>query len=63
MYKYVYVYMCARLQGDKLVFVGDLVGKGPYSAAVVRVAMQEEALCVVGNHEHLLLKWRHSPER
>jgi hypothetical protein len=45
------------------VFVGDLVGKGPYSAAVVRVAMQEEALCVVGNHEHLLLKWRHSPER
>lgn len=36
---------------DSLVFVGDLVAKGPNSAAVVALAMRHGALAVRGNHD------------
>ncbi len=40
---------------DRLVFVGDLVAKGPDSAGVVRRARRLGALAVLGNHDaHLL---------
>lgn len=40
---------------DRLVFVGDLVAKGPDSAGVVQRAIELGALAVLGNHDaHLL---------
>lgn len=40
---------------DRLVFVGDLVAKGPDSAGVVQRALDLGALAVLGNHDaHLL---------
>jgi protein phosphatase len=45
----------------KLVFVGDLVDRGPKTPEVLRLAMRMvragQALCVLGNHEAKLLKW------
>ena len=48
-------------QGRKLVFVGDLVDRGPQSPQVLQLVMRlvkaGQALCVLGNHEAKLLKW------
>ena len=41
---------------DKVVFVGDLVGKGPYSEKVVQYAMDINAVSVRGNHEDVLIR-------
>ena len=47
-------------QGRKVVFVGDLVDRGPDSPAVLRMAMgmvaAGHALCVPGNHENKLVR-------
>jgi protein phosphatase len=47
-------------EGRKLVFLGDLVDRGPDSPAVLRLAMKSvaagHALCVPGNHDMKLLK-------
>jgi len=45
-------------RGDRLVFVGDLVAKGPDSPAVVQLARERGALGVRGNHEAHLLRFR-----
>lgn len=37
--------------GAQLVFVGDLVNKGPKNVECVKLAMEHNALCVRGNHE------------
>lgn len=44
---------------DRIISVGDLVRKGPDSAAVIRWAMETPNLrCVLGNHEErLLTRW------
>lgn len=42
--------------GDHLVFVGDLVNKGPDSAGVVALAMDVGASAVRGNHEDNVLR-------
>ena len=44
--------------GDRLVFVGDLVARGPDSLGVLDVVRRTGALVVRGNHEHKLLQWR-----
>jgi protein phosphatase len=47
--------------GRKVVFVGDLVDRGPASPDALRIAMQMvadgAALCVQGNHERKLGRW------
>ena len=44
--------------GDRLVFVGDLVARGPDSLGVLDIARRTGALIVRGNHEQKLLDWR-----
>ena len=39
----------------ELAFVGDLINRGPDSAGVLRVAREQSAHVVVGNHEDALL--------
>ena len=43
--------------GDRLIFVGDLVARGPDSLGVLDVARRTGALIVRGNHEQKLLDW------
>lgn len=49
---------------DRLVFVGDLVNKGPKSLDVVRFVRDSGSLCVRGNHDDAALsayyKWVHA---
>ena len=44
--------------GDRLVFVGDLIARGPDSLGVLDIARQTGAVIVRGNHEEKLLRWR-----
>ena len=44
-----------RKETDKVVFVGDLVNKGPYSAEVVKFVRKIGARCVRGNHDDAAL--------
>ena len=50
------VAMIAPTQHDQLYFVGDLIDRGPKSAQVVEFVRQGNYSCVLGNHEHLLLR-------
>ncbi len=43
---------------DRVVFVGDLVARGPDSRGVLRIARELSAACVRGNHEERLLAAR-----
>jgi predicted phosphodiesterase len=43
-------------RGDRVVFVGDLINKGPESAGVVQYAMAINATTVRGNHEDKVLR-------
>ncbi|EDX86468.1 Ser/Thr protein phosphatase family protein [Synechococcus sp. PCC 7335] len=49
------VAMVSPLPTDTLHFVGDLIDRGPLSAKVVEFVRQGNHICVLGNHEHLLL--------
>lgn len=44
--------------GDRLVFVGDLIARGPDSIGVLDVARRTGAVIVRGNHEQKLVEWR-----
>jgi len=48
-------------EGRRIVFLGDLVNRGPRSLDALRLAMRMTeagaALCLPGNHENLLLRW------
>ena len=43
-------------RGDRVIFVGDLVNKGPKSSGVVQYAMDINATSVRGNHEDKVLR-------
>ncbi len=54
-------HLLARMRvkdGDRVVFVGDLVAKGPRSQAVVARARELGAVTVRGNHEEHVLAYR-----
>lgn len=42
-----------------LIFVGDLCDKGNFSKEVIDFVIQNNHLCVKGNHEHLMEKYMH----
>jgi hypothetical protein len=44
--------------GDRLIFVGDLIARGPDSLGVLDVARRTGAVVVRGNHEQKLIAWR-----
>ena len=44
--------------GDRLIFVGDLVARGPDSLGVLDVVRRTGAVVVRGNHEQRILDWR-----
>jgi len=44
--------------GDQVIFLGDLVAKGPDSAGVVHLAREIDAKAVRGNHDHEVVRWR-----
>ena len=48
----------AFASGDRLVFVGDLIARGPDSLGVLDVARRTGAIVVRGNHEQKLIDWR-----
>jgi serine/threonine protein phosphatase 1 len=41
---------------DQIYFVGDLIDRGPKSAQVVQFVRESGYVCVLGNHEQLLLE-------
>ncbi len=51
----------AFASGDRLIFVGDLVARGPDSLGVLDVARRTGAIVVRGNHEQKLLDLRAAP--
>jgi predicted phosphodiesterase len=55
---------CDHTAADQVIFVGDLVGKGPDSLGVLQRAIALKAKGVRGNHDELVLRWfRASPEQ
>ncbi len=51
----------AFTSGDRLIFVGDLIARGPDSLGVLDVARRTGAIIVRGNHEEKLIAWRTDP--
>ena len=51
---------CAHKSDDQVILVGDLVAKGPDSAAVVQFARESGFLAVLGNHDDHVLVARQS---
>jgi diadenosine tetraphosphatase ApaH/serine/threonine PP2A family protein phosphatase len=55
--------LCGFGSGVRLVFVGDLVAKGPNSQGVVQLAREAGAIAVLGNHDAHVLRARQSEGR
>ncbi len=52
---------------DTIIFLGDYIGRGPSSKQVIEDILQlkkehEKVICLLGNHENLLLEYVKSPE-
>ncbi len=58
--------LIARLEltrDDRLVFLGDLVNRGPDSCKVLDLVRANRAIALLGNHELRLLKYRRTNDR
>lgn len=58
--------MLSRLtlaKGDRLVLLGDLVNRGPNSAKVIDLALENGAISLLGNHEMRLLKYQRTVDK
>lgn len=44
-------------QFDRLILLGDLIDRGPYSLEMVQRARNMDLECLMGNHEFAFLKW------
>jgi predicted phosphodiesterase len=49
--------------GDRLVLLGDIVNRGPDSTRVIDLARATGSVCLLGNHELRLLKFRRTGDR
>jgi len=49
--------LCDYRPGDQVVFLGDLVSKGPDSISVVQMAREIGAIAVRGNHDFEVIRW------
>lgn len=49
---------CDYKTGDDVVFVGDIIGRGPSSKAVLQWIEKTGSRSVLGNHEQALIEWR-----
>jgi hypothetical protein len=49
---------CAYAEGDQIVFVGDIVAKGPDSRGVLQMYRELRARSVRGNHDQAVLRWQ-----
>jgi len=47
---------------DKVVLLGDLVNRGPFSHRVVEIAREQNFLSLMGNHELRLLQYRQTKD-
>ncbi|MBN1652641.1 MAG: metallophosphoesterase [Deltaproteobacteria bacterium] len=52
------LHACEFRPGDDVVFVGDLVGRGPDSKGVLDFVKKIGGRSVLGNHDHALLSWK-----
>ena len=53
---------CDHQASDKVVFVGDLVAKGPDSRGVLAIVRELSAQSVLGNHDARVLEHRQALE-
>ena len=49
--------LCDYRPGDQVIFLGDLVSKGPDSISVVQMAREIGAIAVRGNHDFEVIRW------
>ncbi|KAK9728917.1 hypothetical protein K7432_000670 [Basidiobolus ranarum] len=48
---------------DQVILLGDMVSKGPDSIGTIARAKEINALCVRGNHEELVIRWKNCYKR
>lgn len=48
---------CDHTAGERVIFVGDLVAKGPDSAGVIDLCLEIGARSVLGNHDAAVVRW------
>ena len=49
--------LLAKVPGEKICLVGDLIDRGPRSADVVSYVIDQGFDCVMGNHERMMIDW------
>ena len=47
-------------KNDRMIFLGDLINKGPDTKSVLNLARSLKGYSILGNHEYRLLKFYHS---
>lgn len=57
------LHACAYAEGDRVIFVGDLVAKGPDSRGVLELVRTLDAKSVRGNHDQAVLRWQDETAR
>jgi predicted phosphodiesterase len=57
------LHACEYADGDRVIFVGDLVAKGPDSPGVLELVRTLGANSVRGNHDQAVLRWQNPAAR
>ena len=56
------IYQLPDKENSKIVFVGDLIDRGPSSCEVIKFIMERNYDCVLGNHEEIFLEYAPTKE-